>query len=220
LIKVIDMEVSDMMDTMIQNAAKSRGQTYLNIERELTRDNPVTVHGLQRYRNHPDPVIRLMVGCLLSWISGNAPEFQSALDYLEEAPKRVARTPARFPSPGSVAYVLNERFGSRAADFLALRLAKELNWPRWRVLGILRYLKEQKLASTTSALLRFSMETDSEEARGYAIGAIQAIADPELEAKVQIERQRVEEKHQALVTVLENLTSQNGPMDEGARSSA
>jgi hypothetical protein len=64
------------------------------------------------------------------------------------------------------------------------------------------------------------METDSEEARGYAIGAIQAIADPELGAKVQIERQRVEEKHQALVTVLENLTSQNGPRDEGASSSA
>jgi hypothetical protein len=64
------------------------------------------------------------------------------------------------------------------------------------------------------------METDSEEARGYAIGAIQAIADPELEAKVQIERQRVEEKHQALVTVLENLASKSGPGEDGASSSA
>jgi hypothetical protein len=161
-----------------------------------------------------------MVGCLMSWISNKAPEYQPALDYLDEAPKRAARTPAMEPSPRGVANVLNERFGSRVADFLALRLVKETNWPRWRVLGILLYLKEQRLPSTTSALLRFSMETDSEEARGYAIEAIQAIADPELEAKVQIERQRVEEKHQALVTVLENLTSQNGPMDEGARSSA
>jgi hypothetical protein len=194
-----------MMDTMIQIAAESRGKTYLDVEHELMRNNPTTIYVLQQNRNHPDPVIRLMVSCLLSWISGKVPEYQAVLDYLDEVPKRVARTPARVPAPESVAFVLNERFGSRVADFLALRLVKEPNWPRWRVTGILLYLKEQKLPSTVSVLLRYITETESDESRVYALETVQAIADPQLQSKLLMERERLNTKYKDLDKVLQSL---------------
>jgi hypothetical protein len=101
--------------------------------------------------------------------------------------------------------VLNERFGSRVADFLALRLVKEPNWPRWRVTGILLYLKEQKLPSTVSALLRYITETESDESRVYALETVQAIADPQLQSKLLMERERLNTKYKDLDKVLQSL---------------
>jgi len=73
--------------------------------------------------------------------------------------------------------------------------------------------------NSRSAIL-FITETENDEARGYAVETVKAIADPELGAKIQLERQRLESRHQALVTVLENLAHPNGPGEEGARGSA
>ena len=206
------------MDWRFRNAIESRRDAYLDAEYQIRRRGMDAMNALSQHTKDPDPIAALTAGVLLGWIQGEAPRFQAALDYLEYIPRRFAATPVGFPPPIGVANALKQRFGNGVADFLALRLVKENDWPRWRVVGILFYLKEQKLASTTSALLRFSMETDSEEARGYAIEAIQAIADPELAAKIQLERQRLESRHQTLVTVLESLTPQNGPDDEGAGS--
>jgi len=99
------------------------------------------------------------------------------------------------PAPESVAYVLDQRFGSRIADFLALRLVKEPSWPRGRVTGALSYLEQQKLPSTVPALLRFITETENDEARGYVVETIKAIAGPQLRSRVLIERERLNIKY-------------------------
>ena len=193
------------MDALFQKAIESYGKDYLDAEYQLRQGGSAAMNTLRQNRNHPDPIARLMVECLFLWMQGKAPEFQAALDYLDDAPKRVEGTRLLAPPPISIAYVLNKRFGSRVADFLALRLVKEKDWPRWRIAGILLYLEEQKLPSTTSALIRFASETENNEARGYAIEAIKAIADPDLKTKLGVERKRLEEMHKKLPEELANL---------------
>ena len=110
---------------------KSKGEIYLNSEKQLRQGGTSAISVLTQNRNHEDPIAQLIAETLIVWIQGNAPEYQAALDYLDYIPKRVAQTPIRVPRPIGVSNDLNERFGNRVADFLALRLVKEEEWPRW-----------------------------------------------------------------------------------------
>lgn len=195
------------MDTLFQKAIESHGKAYLDAEYLLRQGGSAAINTLYQNRNHPDPIARLMVESLLPWMQGKAPEYQAAFDYLDYIPKRLAETPAMTPPPIGIANALSEYFGYRVANFLALRLVKQNDWPRWRVVGILFYLKEQKLPSTTSALIRFAAETGSDEAMGYAIEAIKAIADTDLKAKLRVERKRLESMHKSFPEELAGLAS-------------
>ena len=198
------IEVNNMNE-VFSTAIESKGETYLGAEEQLRQGGASAISVLSQNRSHKDPIAQLIAETLMAWIQGNAPEYQAALDYLDYIPKRVASTPIKVPRPIGVANDLNERFDHRAADFLALRLVKEEEWPRWCVIGVLFYLKEQKLSSTTSALLRFVIETRSDEARGYAIEAIQAINDPDLQVKISIEKERLDSLRKSLPSELESL---------------
>lgn len=195
------------MATLFQKAIESRGNDYLDAEFLLRQGNSDAINTLCQNRNHPNPIARLMVESLLLWMEGKTSEYQAALDYLDYIPKRLAKTPVGVPPPIGVSNELSDRFGSRVADFLALRLVKQDDWPRWRVIGILFYLKEQKLPSTTSALIRFAAETENDEARSHAIEAIKAIADEELKVKLQIERSRLEAMHKNWPNELDHLVN-------------
>lgn len=180
------------MDTLFQKAIESRGKDYLDAEYLLRQGGSAAVNTLYQNRNHPDPIARLIVESLLLWLQGKASEHQAALDYLDYIPKRLAKTPVGSPPPLGVSNELRDRFGDRVANFLALRLVKQDDWLRWRVISILFYLSEQKLPSTTYALIRFAVETPNEEARNYAIEAIKAIGDKDLKAKLSFERSRLQ----------------------------
>jgi hypothetical protein len=201
------LEQTTQMDAWFQKAVGSHGKDYLDAEYHLRKGGAAALDTLQQNRDHPDPVARLMVECLLAWMQGTAREYQKALDYLDRLPQELAGTCAPFPSADGVAGSLSEWFGSRVADFLALRLAKEIDWPRWRVVGILLYLEEQKLPSTTSAVIRFASETHSNEGRECAIDILRAIADPELKQKLAIERKRLDDLDKKLPKDLANMLS-------------
>lgn len=198
-------EQMDNMNTIFAKALKSRGQAYLDAEYLLRQGGKEALNILSQSKNHKDPVARLMVETLIVWIQKEETNYQTALSYLDNLPKRYTRTPLNAPPPVSVAYTLNEDFGNGVANVLALRLVKEQDWPHWRVAGVLLYLEEQKLPSTTSALLRFAIETKSDEERGYAIETIQAINDPDLQVKISIEKERLDSLQKSLPLELESL---------------
>lgn len=197
-------EVS-VMDTVFQAAAASRGDPYLEAESQLRDGGTAAAEVLQGYREHPEPIARLLATTLLKWVRGQAPEYQAALEYLEYIPKRLAKTPVGAPPPTGVANELGERFGGRAADFLALRLVKETDWPRWKSLGVLLYLQRQTSPITTAALLRFVADSDDAEMRRFGAEAITAIDDPDLAGKLAVERARLEAQRRPLPAELRDL---------------
>jgi hypothetical protein len=80
--------------------------------------------------------------------------------------------------------IITRAYGARATRFLALRLAKEPDWPQWLVAGTLLYLGEQKDSATTAAILRFAIITPYPDRRAPARDALAQIADPALPSKI------------------------------------
>jgi hypothetical protein len=193
------------MDAIFEKAILSTGREYLAAEQQLMQGGTYAAETLSKNLQHPDPLARLTAKVLLEWMEGKAPEYQAALEYLDYIPKRLAETPAGAPRPIGVANDLNERFGGRVAEFLALRLFKEADWPRWKILGVLFYLKEQHMVSTTEALIRFASDTQNDEWRKIAIEAINAAHDPDLQNKLAAERQRIEPEKRTLPAALTTL---------------
>jgi hypothetical protein len=179
------------MDEVVTQAAASSGQQYLALEGELRRGGPDAMAALRRWLADPDPVTRLMATVLLAWMEGRAPDCQGALEYLDAIERRLAKTPVGNPPPVGVAAELADRFGPRAAECLALRLVKETDWPHWRVMGVLFYLRDQRVPATTSGLVRFAATTPNEAWQKAAVEAIEAIQDPDLSGKLDLERRRL-----------------------------
>lgn len=178
------------MDTQFEAVVVSTGQTYLSAERELLKGGQPALATLHRNLRHSDPMTQFIANTLLNWMQGGGQEIEAALSYLDNLPKRLAPTPIPTPSPLGVASFLEKHFGPRVTDALALRLVKQTDWPHWRVMGVLFYLMNQRVASTTPALVRFAAETENEEWRKAAIDALKAITDPNLRDKIAAERQR------------------------------
>ena len=193
------------MDEVVAQAAASSGRAYVALEEQLRAGGQEATDPLRRRLADPDPVNQLMARVLLAWIAGQAPECSEALEYLQALERRLAKTPVGSPPPVAVATELDDRFGPRVAECLALRLVKELDWPHWRVMGVLFYLRDQQVAETTSALLRFGTLTSNDAWRQAAVEAIQAIQDPDLRRKLDLERQRLTAAGQSLPAALEVL---------------
>ena len=195
------------MNTTFENALINSEQAYLDEENALRSGGAEAVSVLTAKREHGDPVGRFMANCLLDWIEGRQPENEAALAYLDGLPAKLELTPIVAPSPtGSAAY-LTQTFGPNVAEMLALRLLKGTDWPHWRVMSVLFYLKENAMPSTSVALIRYAGEVENEEWREASIEAISAANDPDLEAKLTAERERIEEQnaefHPALRVLLE-----------------
>ena len=197
------------MDELFQEASYSSGRLYLESETKLRKSGDAALPTLRSNLQNSDPLARLIAKCLRDLLEGRAPDYEPALNYLDSLPQRLARTPITSPPPTGVAAYLTQHFGARVVEFLALRLVKETDWPHWRVMGVIFYLKDQGSPSTTAALLRFATDTRSEEWRSAAIEAIRATKDPDLSAKIAAERQRVEQQKKAFPAPLVDLESTN-----------
>jgi hypothetical protein len=198
-------EIAKTMDTLFAEAIAGRGKDYLKAEKALRDGGLAAVPALRRGLNHADPMGQFLASCLLDWVEGRAPENQEALDYLETLPAKVARTQVKIPSPQGAASYLSLHFGPRVANILALRLVKGIDWPHWRIMGVLFYLREQKQPSTTTAVLRFASEIQNREWRDAAIDTIKALNDPQLRAKVAAERLRFQAQMKILPTAIADL---------------
>ena len=185
------LRVQKNMDDTFALAVLSHGQDYVRAEKTLRDGGGSAKATLQKNLVNPDPLARLIAQVLLEWMEGTKPEDQKALDYLDGLPKRLASTPLTMPPPDGVAAELKNRFGGRVAEFLAVRLVKGTDWPRWRSLAVILYLQSQYLPSTTAPLIRFASDTKDDSLRNAAVEVIKNAHDPELGAKITAEKLRL-----------------------------
>lgn len=193
------------MDPVVAQATTSSGREYVALEERLRAGGQEALVALRRRLADPDPVNQLMASVLIGWIEGRAAECQAALEFLDSLERRLAKTPVGNPPPVGVAAELDDRFGPRVAECLALRLVKENDWPHWRVMGTVLYLRDQKVPATTSALVRFAALTPNPAWQKGAVEAIAAIQDPDLPRKLDIERQRLASTGKTLPEPLQNI---------------
>lgn len=194
------------MEQLLDDAVRSRGADYLRSEAALRAGGAAAAAALlQIHRRDADPLVRLIVGVLQVWAGAQSAEYDAALDWLAQLPRRFERTPLGEPPPVGVANELSERYGARVVELLALRLVKQPTWPRWCTLGVLLYLEQQRRATSTDALLQFAADTGDAEARSLALQALRAVADPAQPAKLQALRQRLAAAGRALPAELEVL---------------
>jgi hypothetical protein len=196
------------MDDVIVKAGASSGQEYLALEERIRAGGQESLVALRRHLADPDPVNQLMASSLLAWMEGRAPECQASLEFLDAFARKLAKTPVGNPPPVAVAAELADRFGPRAAECLAVRLVKETDWPQWRVMGIIFYLRDQRVPATTSALIRFAATTTNPTWQKAAVEAIEEIRDPELSRKLELERQRLALARKDLPEALGRLAGQ------------
>lgn len=183
--------VYENMDETFALAVLSNGQDYVRAEKTLRDGGDSAKATLQKNLVNPDPIARLIAQVLLEWMGGAKPEDQKALDYLDGLPKRLASTPLTMPPPDGVAAELKNRFGGSVADLLAMRLVKGTDWPRWRSLAVIQYLQNEDLPSTTAPLIRFAADTKDDSLRNAAVAVLKNANDPELRAKINVEKLRL-----------------------------
>jgi hypothetical protein len=197
------------MNTTFDLAVEKTGPEYLGLEADLRRSARSGSQELESIRKHltsPDPLVRLLATVLLDWAGAKESDFKSALEYLERLPVETRKTIVRVPSPTGTESYLTLRFGDRVTELLALRLVKEQDWPQWKVLAVIFYLKAHKVPSTTSALIRFAITTTNDKWRGFALEALREIKDPELSAKLAIEVTRARKLEQPVPADVRTLT--------------
>jgi hypothetical protein len=172
-------------------AVEKCGREYLELELDLRRSSQIDPLEAEELRkaaiSHPDPIARLIARVVLDWAGPKAKDFKAVLDYLDELPIKLSRTAMGFPSPTGTESYLTFHFADRVAELLALRLVKQEGWDQWQVDAIVFYLKKHKVPSTTSPLIRLTIETSDNEWREFALEAIRKIHDPDLGAKLAFE---------------------------------
>jgi thioredoxin-like negative regulator of GroEL len=198
------------MGALFERAIQSVGQEYLRAEQALRQAGAAAEPTLRRNLTHPDPVAGLTARVLLDWAGERAADYEAALRYLDSLPAYFERTAAAQPPIRGVAAELARRLGPRAAELLALRLAKDPDPPHWRVMATLMYLREQRPLSASAALIRFAAQTPNERWRTAVIDVLRALGDPALGEKIAAERRHVEGRGGALPPTLAAL-ERSGP---------
>lgn len=175
------------MEGHFASAAVSTGTSYLGHEVALRLGGQPAIDVLGRHLKDSDPIVRLLARVLLPWARGRKAEYDLALAHLDNLPTYLASTPAGQPRPSMVRTYLTEEHGPRLAELIALRLVKEASPRKWRVLGFVLYLGDQRVHSTSEALIRFAAETQDETWRSFAVKALASYGDPNLPRKIRAE---------------------------------
>ena len=189
------------MSTSFALAVEKVGPEYLELEsglRQAVRSGPAGLESIRQELAHPDPVARLLAKVIIDWAGPRENDFKRALAYLDELPVKMKGTVLGTPSPSGAESYLTLHFADRVTELLALRLAKEQEWPNWKVLAVVFYLKAHKVPSTTSALIRFAIGTTNAKGRAFALETIREIKDPELAAKLSFEIARAKKLDQTV----------------------
>jgi hypothetical protein len=174
------------------------GPDYLRGELDLRQAAPLDPALSQRLRQvsaRGEPIARLLAQVVLDWGGPKRADFDAALEYLDRLPAKLARTAMGKPSPTGTESYLTLHFADRVAELLALRLIKEDAWPPWKARAVIFYVTAHRRPSTTTALIRFAIETPDAESRDLAIAGVRAIGDPTQATQVAAEIARAQRLH-------------------------
>jgi hypothetical protein len=183
-----EKEPSPVEDTF-ERAANTTGAEYLEAERQLRRwvaqgavdAEQAIKRGAAESR---DPITKLLADVLPAARGPAAQDYDTLEQVLVTLPAHTNRTPLGSPPPQTFQSVVTRTFGSRVTKFLALRLVKDPDEPRWLAWGSLLYLQEHEDPAATAAILRFIIITPYAERREAALQAVKEIPDPLLGEKV------------------------------------
>lgn len=191
---------SRMQDTLDRALAKT-GAEYVAAERDLAG-------AFRSGASAPvmrDPVAQLVVTAARNWNGELGADYAGALEYLDNIERWVKGTAVGTPPPEAVATYLERHYANRVAGLMALRLLKQPEWPRWKITGVLLYLRKEGSGEGLPALLRFVHATPSAEYRKMALEAIMAARDASLDDKIAAEKAALEAKGEAAPAVLVEL---------------
>jgi MoxR-like ATPase len=174
------MSATSNMDEIFKDAVQSRGADYLKAEAALLTGGAPAAAVLQANLKGKSRAVQLLARTLLAWQSGKAPEYQKAIELIDAKEAEAAVSPRGSPSPTGLARALAKTFGPKAVDVLAVRLMKELGWPAWKVLGVLRYLEEQGPLEAAPAVVRFAAQTLEDDLRRAAVRVLGKVPPAEL----------------------------------------
>lgn len=200
------------MNAIFDQAVKSSGPQYHEYERQLLEGpEPETSQMLSNRLGNPDPMVKLMARAFLDGKGERAKDHKEAAAYLRALPWRLVGAVNPNPGPLELATSLDSDFKDHVANFLAVMLVKDCKddrrdvSPKWLKQGLIVYLQQQKIPSTTAGLIRFAEETEDPELRDAAVQAIKAIPDPELPGKIEAERKKARAQRKDLPLALEAL---------------
>lgn len=170
------------------------GEEYQQNETQFRQGGAAAVAELNTRLNDSDTFTRLYAKTLLNWIQGHSPNNDAAIQYFETLPAALERTPIPSPSPLGAASYLSMHYQSTVIDLMSIHLIKRPDFPYWRTAAILFYLEEQKRPEVIDLLLRFVSETSNNELKDFALNAIDASQDPQLDTKILAEEARLKSK--------------------------
>jgi len=212
-----DREVFAKMSAIFDKTLESSGTNYLQYEHQLLEGGePETSQMLSQRLGDPDPMVRLTAQAFLDGKGQWARYHKEASAWLGGIADRPKWTLASDPTPQTLARSLSLDFKDHVANFLAVKLVKDVKEerrevsPKWLKQGVILYLQQQKKPSTTAGLIRFAEETNDPQLRDSAIDAIRSIPDPELSGKIEAERKRAQAQGKELPPALDALRN-TGP---------
>lgn len=165
----------------------SSGTAYLENEKAFMDSSNEAAKMLQPDHSSNDPLNLVIARTLGEWKQGLSPENNAALNYLDNLPNAIKKTPLPTPSPTGAAHYLKVNFEKKAAGILAVRLAKQTPMPHWRLMATLFYLEYCAAQELNPALIRFINTTDNDEWRKEALNTLLSTQDPHLKEKIKAE---------------------------------
>jgi hypothetical protein len=204
----IPAQSTNAYHAIFESAFMATGDQFVSFEQQLAT-NSLALSVVKAKQEHPDPVARLFARYLLVWQTNGGKEFLEAMEYIDKKAERVRPTPAMYPRSDGMANTLSETYDGRVAAFLATRLITSSNWPHWKAAAVILYLGQQRIPSTTEALIRFAAEARSKELREVTVGSIRQMRDAELPSKLRAEQARLwSRRHEEFPSELLKLQSE------------
>ena len=186
------------LEALFERAVVSEDEAYERVEARIRQAGAEAAPVLRQNLDHTDPVGQLTARVLLEWTEAASDDYVKAAQYLELLPGRFVGTVVQAPPVRGVLHNLNARFGSRLAEFLALRLVKQSQPANWEVLTSLAYLDQHKNPAVTEALIRFAVRAARPNWQQMAARVLKNLGDPALAARLAAERQRLAQAGRSL----------------------
>jgi len=156
--------MSQQSTELFEECIRQHDMAYLQAEERLVAQGNDALPLLQAQQNsNSDPFVKLLATVLIRWIQGDGSMFQEALEYIDAHELTNERTQLVSPRSDSIAEGLLNRYGKKVAAFLAVRLAKEPEWPHWKVAAVMLYLSYAKEPEVEPAIARFEAENEKPE---------------------------------------------------------
>ena len=185
----------EQMNELLNKAIASTNTVYLSAEKALLLAPQAVESVLSANLTNNDPVARAIARSVLDMRRRPDSPNNTALKILSSTEERSLKTVRGTPHPDVTASQLYASLGPAAAEYLALRLVKDAEWQDklqdWKAKSVLRYLHAARNPDAADLVIQFATETKRGDLRREAVEAFQGIDRPQLQRKLEAQRERL-----------------------------